>query len=58
MSASSTGRRSTIRLADLIVVVENGRIVERGSHGELLATSGLYARLYEQQLKGAAAWPA
>jgi ATP-binding cassette subfamily B protein len=51
-------RLSTIRLADVIVVVDNGRIVERGSHRELLARSGLYARLYEEQLKDAVARPA
>jgi len=38
-------RLSTVRKADLIVVVKKGRIVEQGSHAELLAAGGLYARL-------------
>jgi ATP-binding cassette subfamily B protein len=42
-------RLSTILAADLILVVDRGRIVERGTHAELLRNGGLYARLYEQQ---------
>ncbi len=42
-------RLSTIRHADLICVVDDGRIVERGSHDELLAAAGVYRELYERQ---------
>jgi ABC-type multidrug transport system fused ATPase/permease subunit len=42
-------RLSTVRRADLIVVIERGRIVETGRHAELLAHGGAYRRLYELQ---------
>lgn len=42
-------RLSTVRAADLILVVEAGRIVERGTHDELLAAAGRYAQLYRTQ---------
>ena len=42
-------RLSTIRSADQILVMDEGRIVERGTHRELLANGGLYRRLYERQ---------
>jgi ATP-binding cassette subfamily B protein len=48
-------RLSTVRNADLIVAMENGRIVEQGSHDELLARRGLYARLVRHQMAGSAA---
>jgi ATP-binding cassette subfamily B protein len=43
-------RISTVRDADVICVLDDGRIVERGTHSELLATGGEYADLYERQL--------
>lgn len=43
-------RISTIKDADLIVVLEDGRIVERGTHSDLITRGGLYARLYEKQI--------
>jgi ATP-binding cassette, subfamily B, bacterial len=45
-------RLSTILSADVIFVVDRGKIVERGTHDELLERGGLYARLYEQQFRG------
>jgi len=43
-------RVSTVKDADLIVVLEDGRIAERGTHDSLVARGGLYAELYEKQL--------
>ncbi|MBM3178954.1 MAG: ABC transporter ATP-binding protein [Chloroflexi bacterium] len=45
-------RLSTILAADLILVMDRGKIVERGTHDELLATGGLYSQLYETQFRG------
>jgi ATP-binding cassette subfamily C protein CydCD len=46
-------RLSTVRSADLLVVLEQGRVAEIGSHTELVASNGLYARLIRRQLGGA-----
>ncbi|VFA89154.1 Putative multidrug export ATP-binding/permease protein SAV1866 [Gordonia paraffinivorans] len=46
-------RLSTVRDADVIVVMEDGHIVEQGDHEELLAARGAYYRLYQSQFAGA-----
>jgi ATP-binding cassette subfamily B protein len=45
-------RLSTVREADLILVIDQGRIVERGRHVDLVARGGLYAELYRTQFEG------
>jgi ATP-binding cassette subfamily B protein len=45
-------RLSTILAADVIFVLDRGRLIERGTHEELIAARGLYSRLYEQQFAG------
>jgi subfamily B ATP-binding cassette protein MsbA len=44
-------RLSTVRRADRLVALDRGRIVEEGTHAELLARGGLYARLYQRQFR-------
>jgi ATP-binding cassette subfamily B protein len=44
-------RLSTVRRADLILVMDQGRIVQRGQHDELLAQEGLYRQIYDLQLR-------
>ena len=51
MTILVTHRFSTVRMADLIVVLNQGRIAEVGSHRDLLAAGGLYAELYELQAR-------
>jgi ATP-binding cassette, subfamily B, bacterial len=45
-------RLSTVREADQILVIDEGKVVERGTHEDLLAADGLYAELYHTQFKG------
>ncbi|MBT0993232.1 ABC transporter ATP-binding protein/permease [Cellulomonas sp. DKR-3] len=47
-------RLSTVRQADSIVVVQDGRVVDQGTHADLLARGGLYAELYRTQFEGSA----
>ncbi len=44
-------RLSTVQKADMIIVLDHGKIVEKGHHEALLAQKGLYASLYEMQFK-------
>jgi subfamily B ATP-binding cassette protein MsbA len=46
-------RLSTVRRADRVVVIDAGRVIEEGSHTQLLADNGLYARLYRVQFPDA-----
>ncbi len=50
-------RLSTVRRADVILVLDQGRIVERGTHADLVARNGVYARLHALQFHGAGAAP-
>ena len=51
-------RLSTVKDADLIYVLHQGRVVEQGTHAELLALDGRYAALWRAQTEGHAALPA
>jgi ABC-type multidrug transport system fused ATPase/permease subunit len=44
-------RLSTVRRANRLVVLDRGKLVEEGSHVDLLAQNGLYARLYQRQFR-------
>ena len=46
-------RLSTVRSADLVLVIDEGRIVERGNHDTLMEANGLYTELYETQFEPA-----
>jgi ATP-binding cassette subfamily B protein len=46
-------RFSTVRLADRIVVLAHGRLIEEGTHSELMARSGTYARMWQAQTRRA-----
>ena len=52
MAVVISHRFSTVRMADRIVVLGDGRVIEEGSHEELLAREGLYAELFEMQAAG------
>ena len=45
-------RLATVIRADVIFVIDDGKVVEQGTHAELLAGDGLYSRLYELQFTG------
>jgi ATP-binding cassette subfamily B protein len=47
-------RLSTIRNADKILAINDGHVVEQGTHDQLLAAGGFYAKLYNSQFKGIA----
>jgi ATP-binding cassette, subfamily B, bacterial len=52
MAGLISHRFSTVRMADRILVLEYGRIVERGSHQQLVALGGKYAELFDLQAAG------
>ena len=52
MAVVISHRFSTVRMADRIIVLANGQVVEQGTHAALVAAGGLYAELFEMQAKG------
>jgi ATP-binding cassette subfamily B protein len=52
MAVVISHRFSTVRMADRIVVLGDGRVLEEGTHENLLACDGLYAELFEMQAAG------
>jgi ATP-binding cassette subfamily B protein len=52
MAVIISHRFSTVRMADRIIVLQNGTVVEQGSHSELVARGGLYAELFALQAAG------
>jgi subfamily B ATP-binding cassette protein MsbA len=51
-------RLTTVLRADRVVVIDRGRIIEEGRHAELMASEGVYAKLYRGQFRGESAWSA
>lgn len=45
-------RLSTVEKADNIIVIDRGRVAERGNHSQLMATGGLYCKLVQRQVLG------
>jgi ATP-binding cassette subfamily B protein len=52
MAVIISHRFSTVRMADRIIVLKLGQVIEDGSHAELLASGGLYAELFSLQAEG------
>jgi ATP-binding cassette subfamily B protein len=52
MAVVISHRFSTVRMADRIIVLEGGRVLEEGTHEELLVRGGLYSELFEMQAAG------
>jgi ATP-binding cassette subfamily B protein len=52
MAVLISHRFSTVRMADRIVVLDDGRVIEDGSHAELVALGGRYAELFDFQAQG------
>ena len=50
MTVLVSHRFSTVRFADIIVVLDEGRIIDTGSHDELMSRDGLYAELFRLQM--------